>query len=86
MRYLSNTYRAKRDAVLEQMTATEPVYIRLPRAGQYEPRTSLTRSKLNSLILGDNPPVRSISVTPPGKNRGCRLIDYKSLLAYLSLF
>ena len=67
----------------------QPYYIRLPKAGQICPISSLNRSKLNRLILPTasqpTPPVKSIVVPNSGGNkRGVRLILRESLLAYLS--
>jgi hypothetical protein len=74
-----------------QGKVAEPLFIRLPKVGEYCPVSGLTRNVLNTLILpmqvnDFKPPVRSISLKRPGKKRGCRLVDYKSLLSYLSLF
>ena len=69
------------------MVPARPEFIRLPLHGPC-PWTGLTRAKLNELILpcGTNnfrPPVRSVSLAPPGKTKGVRLIYLESLLAYL---
>lgn len=67
---------------------TMPEWIRLPRAGQREVYSSLSRAKLNQLILPTAgcpyPPVRSISLRQPHQSRGVRLIHLPSLLGYLS--
>jgi hypothetical protein len=84
----SKSFVAKKAKANIQPVVENPEFVRLPRVGQFEPRTGLTRSKLNSLILPSaannfNPPVRSASVVPPGKTRGCRLVEWSSLLCYL---
>ena len=66
----------------------KPEWLRLPSAGKACLFTSLKRSKLNELILpseanGFKPPVHSISVRNRGQKKGCRLISYDSLMAYL---
>ena len=68
-------------------TPARPEFIRLPQHGPC-PWTGLTRAKLNELILPGQrnnfkPPVRSVSLAPPGKTKGVRLIYLASLLDYL---
>ena len=68
---------------------SEPLYIRLPKPGQNCPKTGLTRSHLNRLILAcpENdfrPLVKSIVVKQPGTKRGVRLIVYRSLLEFIA--
>ncbi len=70
-------------------TTGEPVYIRLPKAGDLCPRTGLTRSMLNELILPSErndfaPPVKSKSLRKIGQMRGVRLILWESLRAHLA--
>ena len=60
-----------------------PEFIRLPKSPQRCPFSGLSRSALNVLILGTNPPVRSVVVRKRGAVRGIRLIDYASLIKYL---
>lgn len=60
-----------------------PRYLRLPRSGERCPHTGLSRSALNSLILGPRPLVHSISLGARHKIRGTRLICGESLVAYL---
>ena len=69
------------------LVPVRPEFIRLPLHGLC-PWTGLSRSKLNELILpnptnGFQPPVRSVSLAPPGKTKGVRLIYLESLLAHL---
>jgi hypothetical protein len=69
------------------MVPSRPEFIRLPLNGPC-PWTGLTRAKLNELILACpvnnfKPPVRSVSLAPPGKTKGVRLIYLESLLDYL---
>lgn len=60
-----------------------PRYLRLPRNGSRCPHTGLSRSALNSLILGHRPPVKSVSLRSRYSTRGARLICGESLDAYL---
>lgn len=60
-----------------------PEFIRLPKSPHRCPFSGLSRSALNDLILGTNPPVRSVVVRKRGAVRGIRLIDYASLVRYL---
>jgi hypothetical protein len=60
-----------------------PIWIRLPKVGKSCLYTGLSRSTLNNLILGSNPPVRSVSLRRRHAIRGCRIILLKSLLAYI---
>jgi len=57
-------------------------WIRLPKPGQHESNTGLTRSVLTRLC--DEGKVKSISLRDPDKSRGCRLVNLESLLHYLS--
>lgn len=61
-----------------------PEFIRLPRSGHRCPWTGLSRATLNSLILGERPPVKSCVLRSRGNIRGIRLISFESLLAYLN--
>ena len=68
--------------------ADEPDYIRLPKPGQRCPRTGMTRSALNQLILPNarnnyQPPVESRSLRKREDGKGTRLIVWQSLKAYL---
>lgn len=70
-------------------SADEPEYIRLPKAKERCPRSGLTRSYLNELILpternGYQPPVKSKSIRRTGNMRGVRLILWESLKSYLN--
>ena len=65
-----------------------PEFIRLPKAGSLCPRTGLSRSKLNELILPSplnrfHPPVRSVSLRNRGQVKAVRLVVFDSLMAYL---
>jgi hypothetical protein len=69
-------------------TVKTPVYIRLPKNGERCPFTSISRSKLNQLILpvwqnDFKPPVKSVAVKRDGAKKGTRLILLESLLGYL---
>jgi len=75
-------------AATEPVSATtKPEWIRLPEKGRC-PYTGLSRSVLYNLVApcaenGHKPPVRSVSLRRKGCVRGVRLIDYRSLLAFL---
>ena len=58
-------------------------FLRLPKVGGRCPVTGLSRATLNELILGPNPPVKSVVLRKRGKTRGIRLIETESLIAYL---
>lgn len=60
-----------------------PEFCRLPRSGQRCPISGLSRSKLNELILGPRPAVKSVVLRNRGTIRGIRLIDVASLLQFL---
>ena len=65
-----------------------PQFIRLPKPGTHCPWTGLSRGKLNELVLPteanhNRPPVRSVSLRPPGALKGVRLIHLESLLKFL---
>lgn len=75
--------------VAGESTSPKPEFIRLPRVGSADPITGLRRSTLNELILpsalnGHKPPVRSIVLRKPGRARGIRLIDLRSLLNHIN--
>jgi hypothetical protein len=67
-----------------------PDFIRLPRGGTRDPHSNLTRSALDLLIRPQQandfrPPVESKLFGPPGgSQRPIRLINYRSLMAYLN--
>ena len=70
------------------LSSEEPLYIRLPKAGQRCPRTGMTRSALNELILPSernayNPPVESKCLRKREGGKGTRLIVWQSLKEYL---
>lgn len=60
-----------------------PEFLRLPPSGQRCPISALSRSALNELILGSDPPVASVCLRRRGAARGARLIVTRSLLDYL---
>lgn len=65
-----------------------PEFIRLPRPGALCPWSSISRSKMNQLILPNplnnfRPQVQSFSLRNRGQLKGTRLIVLDSLLAYL---
>ena len=81
----------KYQIAIAQGETIEPLFVRLPKAGEHCPISGLTRGVLNTLILPMRvnnfaPPVKSISLKKPGAKRACRLISYESLRSYLSLF
>ena len=61
-----------------------PVWIRLPKSGQTCVHTGLSRSGMNALILGTNPPVRSVSIRKKYSVRGTRLVHLQSLLDFIA--
>jgi len=63
--------------------AALPEFTRLPASGERCPITGLSRSALNALILGPNPPVRSACLRRKGATRGIRLIVTSSLMEYI---
>lgn len=73
------------DGVLrnENTSAFYPPWIRLPKSGEKCRFTGLSRSSLNALVLGDDPPVPSVVLTQPGSSRGVRLILLVGLLQFL---
>jgi hypothetical protein len=62
---------------------TPPQWIRLPKPGQYETNTGLTRSVLTRLCVEGK--IKSISLRDDGKARGCRLVNLQSLIDHLEL-
>jgi hypothetical protein len=67
---------------------TQPLFIRLPRAGKRCPVTGLSRSSLEELTVPSaannfTAPVKSHVKKVPGAGRGIRLIDRESLVAYI---
>jgi hypothetical protein len=71
---------------------SHPEYIRLPKSGEREPHTGLSRSTLDRLIRAQEcnnfrPPVESKTVRIRGGRdamRGVRLIRLSALLAHLN--
>lgn len=61
-----------------------PVYGRLPKSGERCPYTGLARSAMNDLILGVDPPVKSLVLARKGTHRGIRLVHLGSLLEHLN--
>lgn len=71
------------------LAPNEPLYIRLPSPGSRCEHTGLSRSKLKELVLPNErnsykPPVQSLSIKLPGRQRGTRLIIWPSLKRYLA--
>lgn len=58
-----------------------PLWIRLPRPGEAEPRTGLARGVISRLCAEGK--VKSVSVKEKGVARGVRLVSLPSLLEYL---
>ena len=65
------------------MGGVVPIWVRLPHSGKPCPFTGLSRSALNSLILGNKPLVKSVSLRKRYAIRGTRLIHLRSLLEYI---
>ena len=59
-----------------------PEFIRLPKPGMACPYTGLTRSFLYALVSAGK--IKSVSLRERGKARGCRLINYDSLIEFLA--
>ncbi len=57
------------------------IWIRLPKPGEHEVNTGLTRAVLTRLCFEGK--VKSISLKDPGKKRGCRMVNLPSLISYL---
>lgn len=57
----------------------QPAFVRLPRPGQRESLTGLTRTAIFGLLKAGK--VRSVSLKQPGCKRGVRLVDAASLVA-----
>lgn len=65
-----------------------PVFIRMPRSGDAEPYTGLSRAALDILCRPQplnkfKPPVKSHILRQTSTVRGVRLIDFESLQHYL---
>ena len=58
-----------------------PLWIRLPKQGEAEPRTGLTRGVISRLCAEGR--VKSVSLKEKGMARGVRLVSLPSLLEYL---
>ena len=69
----------------EPISYNTPFWIRMPRDGNC-PITGLSKSKLYSIIGGDDPPVKSVSLKAGNQTRGTRLIHLQSLLDYIASF
>jgi hypothetical protein len=66
-------------AVGAPQTPIQPAYVRLPRPGQRDSLTGLTRTAIFGLLKAGK--VRSVSLRQPGTKRGIRLIDAGSLVS-----
>jgi hypothetical protein len=77
----SNSVKIRLPATPSNIT---PAFIRLPRAGQREPFSGLTRTQLFTFIKTGR--VKSHSLKMPGCKRGVRLIDAISLRAAIQSF
>ena len=69
--------------------SVKPEWLRLPAPGNRCRFTGLSRSTLNELTIaspanGELPPVKSVVLRKRGALRGIRLINYDSLMGYLS--
>lgn len=68
---------------LDSRPGVVPTWIRLPKSGHPCQYTGLSRSGMNALILGPNPPVKSVSLKKRYAIRGTRLIHLGSLLEFI---
>jgi hypothetical protein len=59
----------------------QPKYIRLPKDGERDPVCGLSRTEIKLAVKAGE--VRSVAIRKPGKDRGVRLIDVDSLLAWI---
>jgi hypothetical protein len=69
--------------------SAKPEWLRLPAPGNRCPFTGLSRSTLNELTIpgptnGGLPPVKSVVLRKRGAIRGIRLINFDSLMDYIS--
>jgi hypothetical protein len=58
-------------------------WVRMPPNGGRCPLTGLSHGRLYRLLSAAGGAIRTVSLREEGRNRGTRLIDPKSLLAYL---
>jgi hypothetical protein len=68
---------------------SQPEFIRYPKPRTRCEKTNLSRTRMCELVLpcaanDFKPPVRSVVLRKKGKDRGIRLIDFASLMAYLN--
>ncbi len=75
--------------VAAAVEAAKPEWLRLPAPGARCRFTGLSRSTLNELTIAGpanegTPPVKSVVLRKRGALRGIRLINYDSLMHYLS--
>ncbi len=69
------------DPITTQPSATgEPEFIRLPLRGLC-PRSQLSRAKIYQLINAGK--IKSVCLRERGQKKGCRLVHWPSLRAYL---
>lgn len=61
-----------------------PEFIRLPKPPKHCRWTGLARSAVNDLVLGPDPPVKSVVLARKGASRGIRLVHLGSLLEHLN--
>lgn len=76
-------------SVLPPEESQKPEWLRLPGPGKRCRFTGLSRSTLNELIIpssanGQTAAVKSVVLRKRGAMRGIRLINYDSLMQYLS--
>ncbi len=64
-------------------SAARAEFIGLPKTGLRCPISGLSRSHMNTLVLGPNPLVASVCLRRKGALRGRRLVNVESLLRYL---
>ena len=76
-----NTATARAEALLNDRIGLMPVWIRAPKSGA-ETYTGLTRSFLYQLAAQGL--IRTVSIREPGKERGCRLFHFQSILEFIS--
>ena len=71
------------------ITTLLPIWIRLPKQGSRCPHTGLSRGVMHRLVApckenSFSPPVKSKQILKDGKKRGVRLVDFQSLVTFIS--
>ena len=59
------------------------LWTRVPRCGSRCPQTGLSRTRLYRLLHTSGTGIKTVMLKSPGKEKGTRLIEVQSVLAYL---